>query len=227
MSFEEDRVETSPPFLQKTNGIAWNSGLGLAQDEYVARAKAAVKARWPRSAPSDALDYIGSNFQINRGFAPDDQAFVKLLEHAWSLWGEAGRKPGLQLALADAGITNFEIWEKWEWADGETRPERWWEFWVVIHAPFPWTENALADGKWEDAGTWDSPPGVWTEAIPWPELLRLRALIRKWKPSHAHCRNVILVSQGNVFGELDDVTWDNADAAGITWTGSVATYVDA
>lgn len=226
MSFEQYQVENAPPWLRGPNGVVWNSSLGMVKDEYLARAKAAVKARWPKTAPADALDLIGENVQIDRGFSPDDASFVALLERAWDLWGEAGRKAGLALALQLGGITNFEIWENWQWAGAEIHPERWWQFWITIRAPFPWANTSLADGTWGDAGTW-ADGGHWADACPREAYLRLQALVRKWKPSHAHCVNIVLVQQGYAFGDLGGMTWAEAATAGITWTGNTVVFLDA
>jgi hypothetical protein len=219
-TYEEYQVENAPPWLRDDGAVAWNVSLGQTKDDYVARAKAATLARFPASAPSDALDYIGSNFQIDRAFAKDDATFIAQLNYAWEQWLASGTPTGIVASLKRAGIPNVELWESFQWAEGW--PAAWWKFWVIIRPTFPWTCSPLAAGLWGNAdGTWGD-PGNWAEEIPLGDWQRLRALVRKLKPPHTQCANVILLLSDELWGTLGG-TW--ASHGAVTWSSLLGTAV--
>jgi hypothetical protein len=185
---------------------------GITKEAYLEAAKRAVKARFPQFAPSDALDKVGENFQIDRAFAGSDSIFVAQLMKAWATWGAAGTKPGMLSALNAAGLTNVTVWEKFQWT--ETYPNRWWRFWIVARPPFPWNCDPLADGLWGSPGSWND-GGVWATGIPQNDWARMRRIIRKWKPAHAQCESLILLLNGELFGTRTG-TW----GAQQSWNGN-------
>jgi hypothetical protein len=215
--YSQYQIDASPPWLQGPNGASWSFVSGVTKDAYLELAKRAVKARFPQFAPTDALDKVGQNFQIDRAFATNDTVFVAQLLKAWEAWGAAGTKPGMLSALNAAGVSNVTIWENFQW--NEANPERWWRFWVVARPPYPWNCDPLANGLWSSSGTW-SDGGGWATGIPQNDWARLRRIIRKWKPAHAQCVSVILLLNGELFGTRGG-TWGSQTA----W-GGTAVYLD-
>jgi len=198
--------ETSPPWMQRPNGAAWNFAVGTMKDGYLEAAKRAVLARFPDGAPQDALARIARTFNLDTGIADllGIEALRTVLAAAWDAWAFAGTKAGLLARLAELGL-NASIYEAWEWAPGTPA---WWRFWVVIRPvgysadwpSYPWDNHLMDDGTWDGAGTsWDD-PGVWAEAPPPDWLARIRATIAKWKPTHAVCDSIVLLQSGETFG---------------------------
>src|SRR5207245_5578740 len=86
-TYPDYQIQKSPPWLQGPNGATWSFVSGITKEAYLEAAKRAVKARFPQFAPSDALDKVGENFQIDRAFAGSDSVFVAQLMNAWATWG--------------------------------------------------------------------------------------------------------------------------------------------
>lgn len=213
------QVETSPPYMQGPLGTSWSEALGLIKDVYGASMRLAVKCRFPQFAPPDALDAIGATLQIQRGFAPDDAAYVTQLMNAWSTWQQAGTVPGMVSILTQAGLANVAVWEAWYWSDGNPG----YYFTITCSLPMPWSSFPLADGTWGDGeGTWND-GGVWACGIPVVSRQRLKSLITQMKPAHAVCAAVIvdLGTTGRLWG-LGGHTWGD----GGDWGGGTALYIN-
>ncbi len=202
MDFDDFQVTYAPSWLQGVNGQLWNRVLGLMKQATVEAAKEAVKARFAATAPLDALHVLLEDRGLDPAWRESETSVRTRIKRAWSTWQKAGTKAGMGEALELAGYTNYEIREQPQ--DGTLG---WWQFEVWLFPPFPWTDDYLADGRWDDAGVWDD-GGVWAPDLPPEDLARLRLIVRKWKPTHAECRGIVIVHAG--------VEWD-ADAPPGTW----------
>lgn len=215
MDYDDYQVTFAPPWLSGVQGKLWNRVLGIMKQAVAQVATQAVQARFADTAPLDALPVILEDRNLDPAWRETGPSIRARIKRAWSTWSKAGTKEALTEALQLAGYTNFEIREQPQ--DGTLR---WWEFEVWIFTPFPWTDDYLADGRWDDPGIWDD-GGLWAPDLPLPDLARLRALIRKWKSKHSVCRNIALVHAGVTWdSDAPPGTWDDDPTA--TWTDDVS-----
>jgi hypothetical protein len=68
---------------------------GAIVDNYVALLKTAVKAKFPDTAPVDALPHIGNDRGLVQGANESNTSFVSRLIDAWGQWSRAGTWTGL------------------------------------------------------------------------------------------------------------------------------------
>lgn len=209
MEYQDFQVEDAPSWLQNPKGRIWNAVLGLMKQAAREAAVAAVKMRFASTAALDALPHLLEDRNLDPAWNETETSVRARIRKAWVTWMLAGTKLGVGEALKLAGYTNFDIREAN--TDGTLA---WWQFEVFLFTPFPWPDEYLADGRWDDPGVWDD-GGVWATDLPAPDLTRLRALIKKWKPTHSRCRAIVLVHAGE--------TWD-ADGPTATWDDVVETW---
>ena len=201
MDYDDYQVATAPPWLSDANGTLWNRVLGTVKQAIIEGAKAAVKARFADAAPLDALPHLLEDRGLDPPWRETGNAIRSRIKRAWDTHMMSGTKLGMIQALKDVGYENVEVLE---------RPQdptlAWWQFEVRLSPPFPWRDDYLADGRWNDPGVWDD-GGLWAGDVPVPDLDRMRLIVSK-KPTHAECRGVVVVHAGE--------TWD-ADAPPGTW----------
>lgn len=104
-SYRDYLVQLAPPFLRGPNGTAYLEAHGEQIDEVLSDVKTAVKQRMPTECEADALPYIGSERQIDRGPNDTDETYAERLRRAWERWAIAGSPTGILLALYDQGYT--------------------------------------------------------------------------------------------------------------------------
>lgn len=197
-------------------------GRGSAPADFglVARAKAAVKARFPQLAPSDALDEIGIERKMPRGPGETDANYAARLQAAWNTWPWAGTAFGLLSALSAGGYPTAEVRIQkairyYLDANGALVVERraageWWidwkrSFWsrfvVLLYPPFPFVGATPADGSTEQQ--------------------RIARLVRQWKSAHSTCTDIFVISSGRTWDSYPaGATWDNQLRA--TWDSDLA-----
>lgn len=189
--------------------------MGLVEQSLIEAARDAVDARFPTRAPEDALPELARDRKIEFGFNESSESLRERIRTAWRRWKMAGTKAEMDAALRLAGYTNFEIRERP--ADGSLA---WYEFELVIFRPFPWPDDYLADQTWDAAGTWGD-GGNWAADMPQEDLERLRSIVRG-KPTHAICRSITIVHDGETWdADAPPGTWDDDPLA--EWTDNVST----
>jgi hypothetical protein len=213
LTYESYEADTAPPWLQGRWGRAWFRVSGTLKDTWIEAAKNAVKARFAAFAPVDALPLLLRDYALDE-LHELEATTRQRLARAWETWSLAGTKRGMVAVLTAAAYVGVSVWENWQWT--EVRPERWWQFWVVVRAPFPWATDPLADGTWSSPGTWND-GGIWASAIPVEDWARLRAIIRRWKPAHATATMLIALHSGELFGTRRG-TWGEQTSWGGTAT---------
>lgn len=217
MDYEDYQVKSAPPWLQDADGQSWNRVLGLAKQSVLEAARAAVKARFSSTAPLDALHELLEDRGLDPSWKETEPSVRERIRRAWNTWEKAGSKLGMGEALELAGYTNYEIREQPQ--DGTLA---WREFEVWVLPPFPWVDLYSADGYWDDAGVWGD-GGLWAPDLPPEDLARLRLIVRKWKPTHTVCRNIVIVHAGETWdATAPPGTWD--DDAAATW-GDDLSYI--
>jgi len=191
MNFQDFEVELMPPWLRGRWGEAWARAQGLAKDLLAEGAVQAVKARFLRDGPPDALAYAGTDRQIERGPAESDASYRARLRGAFETWRLAGTNKGILTALAVIGFTKVAIYENKDWAPGDPR---WWRFWIVVEPPHPFTTWMLGDGT--KLGT----KLLGLDAGGTAALDLFRRVVRKWKAAHTTCEHIIIVLSGSLHG---------------------------
>lgn len=211
MRFSDYEVELAPPWLRGRWGEAWGRASGLVKDLVAEGAMQAVKARFLRAGPPDALAYAGNDRWIERAPGEADAVYRARLLQAFETWRLAGTSKGILRALAIIGYPKATIYESHQWFP---KDPRWWRFWIVIDPPHGFSLWRLGDGT--KLGTkllgLDKPDGK-------AALDLLRRVVRKWKAAHAVCANIVLV----LFGKLLGTGWKIGDG---TKLGAKAVYLD-
>jgi hypothetical protein len=185
-------IELAPPWLRGRWGEAWNGTVGLAMDMVAEGAMQAVKARFIKGAPSDALPYAGTDRQIERAPGESDDQYRARLLGAFETWRLAGTNKGITTALAVIGYPNARVFESHDWFPGNPR---WWRFWVVIDPPHGFTTWKVGDGTKLGMKLLGLDKAGDKSAV---DLLR--RVVRKWKAAHTVCEKLIVVLSGKLLG---------------------------
>jgi hypothetical protein len=211
VSFRDYMIELAPPWLRGRWGEAWNGTVGLVMDMTAEGAMQAVKARFLKRGPADALPYAGTDRQIERAPGEPDDVYRARLLAAFETWRLAGTNKGILTALAVIGYSKARIFESHDWYPIDPR---WWRFWLVIEPPHAFTSWKLGDGT--KLGTKLLGLGG-AEAKAALDLLR--RVVRKWKAAHTVCEKIIIV----LFGKLLGTGWKLGDG---TKLGAKSIYLD-
>jgi len=209
VDYDDYQVNDAPGFLSKPNGTLWNRVTGTIKNAIGATARAAVKARFASTATVDTLVWLLEDRNLDPAWRETSLSVRARIKAAWSTWEKAGTKAAMTEALELAGFTSFQVNDQAD--DGSLQ---WWEFDLIVYPPLPWTDISKSDGLWDDAGVWED-GGSWAQAAP-PEIIaRLRLIARKWKPTHARCRRIVIFHLAA--GETWDVTappglWDEPNS---------------
>lgn len=171
--FDDYQQQDRPSWAAAPRALAWALVLGTMKQAVVQAAKEAVKLRFAKLAPPDALPDIARDRGLDVGFAETQASLRYRIANAWEQWGYSGTPYGLFRAFELDGLVNTIITEK-----SDDASLGWWQFDVRINPPFPWVGTTTADV-----------PQVWRD--------RIVKLVRKWKPTHAECRTLTI----NCYGE--------------------------
>lgn len=185
-------TDLSLPWSSGPYGLAWSQAKGLLNDRISGAYEAAVRVRFVKTCPDDALPQIGRDRRLERYPGEDVRTYRRRLAGAWGAYQRAGTKAGLVAALADAGVDAL-VYESWE-ADYGPRFSAW--FWYHVVVPLPGL--TLTDGTWDDPGTWDE-TALW-DATGDATIELVRRVCATWAPAHAKLATITLV--------LDTGTWD-------------------
>jgi hypothetical protein len=93
--FEAQMLRISPPWLVRPTGAATMRAIGQQLDVIADRVTLSVKARFPDSAPDDALGKLGVDRRIIRGPAEPATSFARRLR----IWWDSHRTEGGPYAL--------------------------------------------------------------------------------------------------------------------------------
>jgi len=172
-TYADHQTESAPGFLADDASQSWLWTLGIVKDGLVAATKAAVKARFAKLAPPDALLELARDRNLDAGFNETQASLRARVLGAWGQWLESGRPYGISRAFEIDGLVNVYITES-----SADPTLQWFEFDVKVSPPFPWPGTTIADV-----------PQAWQD--------RIVKLIRKWKPTHTVCRRLTI----DVYGE--------------------------
>lgn len=227
----------APGWLQDEAGEAWLRAFGAAKDELVARAKEAVKARFPTLAPADALSLIGEERGIDQGATESEASYRLRVRAAWDAWKWAGTPFGLLSALYWAGyrpssgkvLLQVQLGKQYALRD---------DYDPAVHSP----DEAVVITDLGTVHLGGDPelfnqfavvfvpptPPHWLPTPPAdasPEIEQIRRLIVRWKPGHARCVS-LQVTQVDLWDSPVE-PWDPTDelwnepGANVAWTPPV------
>ena len=190
----------------------WSKGAGRAYWESVAeqadllaeRFREALRVRFPRVAPEDALGELAYARNLDGGGLTAEQLRTYLRD-PWALWRFAGTRKRILEDLALLGLSDCEIVTWRDLADqgipqafgGDT------SCWFLrIKRPNPWTSAA----KWDSGVQWDQQGLFWDASNHDPILwAAIRRTVERWKPAASSCRFVEIVLRVDAFGNALEV----------------------
>jgi len=225
--FRTTRAKLGPPRFAR-DGEAGLLGytLDTLADMFVQRVYEGLLARFPSTAPSDALPLIGRDRRVRRGRNESDDSYRARLP----LWINDRNRWGTPFAMlaklaeyigANTGasfrlVTNRGSWYSraadgtesylldqgnWNW-DGDTA--KWARFWLIIYPGTLW-EPAPAWGA-GSSNTWGATPFSWGSTATADEVASIRAIVDEWKMAGSRCVSIIVA--------FDPASFDPTSAPG-------------
>jgi len=185
-----------------------------------------IKARFPDTAPPDALGYIGNDRQIDRGPAEGAPGYAVRLRRAIDTWRNAGGARTILSQLA-AYFTNIgtppmrlvsdsSVWHVYNWVTGITTKTvvspanwiwdgftgtRWWRGWVIVDT----TAGPFTRHLWGSVPLWGGSGGLWGVDEPpgGAKVSDLVRIIKKWKPANVDVHHLVLTFNSTLFESTD------------------------
>lgn len=178
MTYEDWAFDLFPAWLRGPWAKKWANAFGLLADTIKDAAKDAVKARFVLGCPDDAVPYIASDREVDRG---KDETLASWRLRTANMWETAqtyGTKAGIEehirVGLALTAVSLFSWVEGWSDANATNNAR----FWIAIDQPNPW--GALLCG--DDTICSDETLNGSTMTL--TELRELRRIVRKWRADH-------------------------------------------
>lgn len=233
MSFFESFQKLVPSWLSADDGGKVLASLALIKDDFVARAKLALLARFPNYAPDDAaLAAIGRDRRIMRGINEpaasyatrevrylDDHirrgnpfAMLEQLQaylQAPCVVRTVDRRGNWYSIAADGTKSTHMAAGNWTWDDQPT--SLWARFWVIIYPAGGTNPWAPSGAHLNDAGLWgDDKLGhanlsIGTTATQ-DQIATVKAIIRDWKPAGSNCEWAIIAFDATSFSPTGALT---------------------
>lgn len=210
-SFRSLRRSMGPRWLTTGEGGLVGYALDTLKDAFLERARLGLLARFPATAPSDALAPMGRDRRVTRGINESDASYrARLLRwiddrktagNPWALMRKlaeyTGPLPSFRTVDARGnwfsrsalGVETVSLnTGNWNW-DGPIAG-RWSRFWVIIYPNGLWTEGK----NWGDTsrGGWGAPEGSWGSTATAEQVSTIRFIVSDWKPGGSRCVNIIL-----------------------------------
>lgn len=215
MSFFESFQKLLPSWLTAGDGGKVAASLSLLLDDYAARAKLGLLARFPAYAPDDAaLAAMGRDRRIIRGINEPREAYAARLSRAFDDLRTRGNPYTLLEQLraylqapcvvrtvdrrgnwytidADGNRSCHRATGNWDW-DGTPASPEWSRFWVIIYPVGGTTPWAIAE-EWGDGSSWgDDTDLAFGTTATLDQVASVRQIIRDWKPDGTRCEWVIV-----------------------------------
>lgn len=242
MSFEFGILELAPPWLRGYYGERLLRTIGRSLDGLTVDLKEGIKARFPETAPDDALGYIGTDRKIRRGPYATAADYRPTLVRSFPAHQRQGNAFELLYQLAGyftgSGtpplrlVSDRAVWHVWDWGlgdavktvglnnwdwDGTVKP---WRGWVIVDGTAAGWGPGISFG---DAGFIGEDAVIGSSALGF-EVEQLQALVQDWKPKHVYVRKIIvpyaagIADPGNTEpintpGDMEDSSnWDSRAA---------------
>lgn len=183
-TFAALRQTLNKQFLNGPFGRAWQRTLGQLFDESVNRLVQARVARLPSFCPEDALQYIGSERQLERAFGESISDYREVLRTAWTIWATGGSAQVHISSLGRMGFGSVTVKRRRDFfgvPDDNAyirafARDVWAQFDVICQKPMPWQIRLWGTGTW---GT-----GVWGLTAQTSEIEQFKRFLRLFRAGH-------------------------------------------
>lgn len=228
MKYADYQPLSSPGWLQRKNGAAYQGALGSELDVAVDRIRQAVLASFPDApggvlaTPSDALDHIGADRLLPRIAGEADAAYAERLRTAWDAWLLAGTYTGLLRALARAGFPTgstgtyiIQRTKRYAYLSGDGLTGN-----PVLLTHNGWTFDEKPPSIWNQFGILFA-SDVAALTIGSQLALTLNNVVRLWKPAKAKYFGAYVVATGPVWGWPIGTNWGSSG----NWGADVTRFI--
>lgn len=205
----------APRWLTEGEGELVGYSLDMMKDAFVERLQLGLLARFPETAPPDALAAIGRDRRVIRGINESAASYAQRLIRWLDDRKTVGNPFALMQKLAEyvGGTSSFRTVDargnwysraadgtrslllnqaNWNWDDkpntADGRP-RWGRFWVIIYPGDVWNDGGE---QWGSAAAWGTADRSWGSSATPDQVATLKAIVADWKPAGTKCVNIIL-----------------------------------
>ncbi len=214
-----------PSWLTAGDGGKVAASLSLMLDDFVARARLAMLARFPAYAPDDAaLAALGRDRLIRRGINEPAASYAVRLSRAFDDHRTRGNpytmlrqlraylqadcvvrtvdRRGNWFSIDADGVESSSMdTGNWDWDGGSLT--NWARFWVIIY-PVNGTNPWAVSGLWGDAtlwgdGLWGHPTLTIGTTATTDQVASVKSIIREWKPAGTTCEQIIIAFDAATF----------------------------
>lgn len=222
-SYEELELQLNPHWITGPMGERWFTAFGVVKDALHGSFVTAVKARFPKYAPPDALLSISWETGIDRVPKETTASLRKRLESPFDFHSWTGTDKGIidQLSLLgiEATIVRNKQWD-FDALAGDI-PYYWARFWVIAYR----ADFTINDSTWDDGSTWDAPgDSLWDVGpeITGEDIDYMKKVILKTKHGPTKCEAIVAVVSGDVWDDPSTMgAWDD----GTLWEESESVYI--
>ena len=194
--------ELSPPYFKSDpNYVKLEEDFGIMKDRVVDATKDSLYSDSPYTCTDDALDLIGSDYNLERPEIFTNTQWRNKLKTAWTIWQTSGTTARLTSEIVDLGFPNVSIVPQYiEISPGnfvntlgipEYNPlmdKFWSNFWIVIDQQHPFTLGLWGSFTWGDGTLWGAiSPSDQTR------LTRIAQLAKLLKPAWTSCRGIVFL----------------------------------
>jgi hypothetical protein len=207
--FQKYQQQLADTSLQDATGTLFVAAFASMKDFFSDRVRLSLKSRLPGLAPPDALTQIGAERGMPQGGTESGASYAARLLDAWNAWPWAGTAFGLLRAFYATGYTNVVLAQVrgglvytldgtgalvtaaegngiWETDPLSSYSPLNQSFWSKFDVVFP--QPLIA--------AWGSGPPASNST----EANFIRAIISAWRPAHATCNRIVIVTAGRVLG---------------------------
>ena len=183
-TFRETAGQYAPRgiWLRDTTSQDYLRALGGAVADSLALHREATEARFARTAPEDALPFVGDNRQLERAPGETVADYRLRLPRAFEIHGDRTVDDGYRHALEPLGIAPADVYVYGETEVGE-HPDWYSEVFVFVDSTSgPWTLGVWdgVDDVWDDGGLWD------LDGLDVAGIAYIRRTIRRYKWAGAY-----------------------------------------
>jgi hypothetical protein len=215
MPFVDSILEYAPPWLLGTQGRALLRTFGTVLDDQLTQLKDGIKARFPLTAPPDAIPYIAKDRGLEQGPNESNDAFAVRLDEAIPSHQTRGAAHTLleQLAGYFTGtgtpplrlVTQKGTWHEYDWTTGATT-KTYGSFWNWDGLTQKWRGWVIIDGTSLGLGTWQSGGGATIDAgyvmgstATSAQVRAVQRVVQKWKPAGMYVVRIIVTRTPGLF----------------------------
>lgn len=220
LKFEIALPARFPRWLSGNWGGRLLGTIGKFMDAAQLASGGAVRARYARKAPADALPDIGDDSSIERVPGETDVSFRQRLFDRWDTWQSGGTNTAIATALVPLGFGPNGV-HVLGWKENYVRHGGLWPytyFDIVVEA----SGHTESSSTWSDDGTWDEPETTWDSSLTPNEVLAIRRIVWKWKSAegipetfHVLFSGMVWDTPGDLWGTNDGV-WGDDNVASIS-----------